>query len=466
MGQFVPAALDLYHHGAWVPRSVPANVHPPGVPALMAAVWRIFGYSIISARLTMLLLASVGIVFSFLLTARLGRGQSRTRIGCAFTAALFLMATPVFYTQSMLVILDMPAMTFTVLALLLFLDERYVQCALICTFLVLLKETAITTPAVFAAWLWYHQKQKKTALYFVCPAVALGLWLLVLERVTGHWLGNETFARENITSALTLHHVFIAFLVRAWFLFISDGRWLATIALFVGWRRLRSENWHISFLVAGAQIVMVTVLGGAELDRYLLPVLPVLYAAVVTAAVQYPVKWRVASHVALAALLVLGWFWNPPYPYPYEDNLTMVDFVYLQKDAARYLEDHAPDKRIASVWPFTFAIQNPELGYVARPLKTVDATGLRLTDLTALDRQKFELLVVYSRYSPIQGTWLDAAPLRWFLRRLRRYYDVRVQATDEEIREGLGYVPIMRWTRRAQWIEIYAPLNPQGAKQD
>ena len=465
MGQFVPAALDLYHHGAWVPRSVPANVHPPGVSALIATVWWVCGYSILSARLTMLLLASVGVLFSFLLTERLAREQSRSRIVCALTAALFLVATPVFYTQSMLVILDMPVMTFTVLALLLFLNKRYVQCALVCTSLVLLKETAITTPAVFAGWLWYHQKQRGTALYFAFPAVALGIWLVVLRRATGHWLGNETFAQDNITGALTLHHVFIAFLVRAWFLFISDGRWLAAIALFVGCRRLRGDQWRISFLVAGAQIMIVTVLGGAELDRYLLAALPILYAAVVTAAFQYPVKWRIASHAAMAALLVLGWFWNPPYPYPYEDNLTMVDFVYLQKDAATYLEDHAPDKRIASVWPFTFAIQNPELGYVTRPLKTVDATGLRLADLKALDRQKFELLVIYSRYSPIKGTWLDLAPLRFFLKRLHRYYDVRVQATDEEIREGLGYVPIMRWTRRAQWIEIYAPLNPQGEKQ-
>jgi len=306
MGQFVPAALDLYHHGAWIPSSVPANVHPPGVPALVATVWRIFGYSIISARLTMLLLASVGVLFSFLLTARLAGAQSRSQTSSAFTAVLFLISTPLFYTQSMLVILDMPVMTCTVLALLLFLDERYVQCAVICTFLVLIKETAITTPAVFAGWLWCTQKQKAKALYFACPAVALGIWLLVLQRATGHWFGNQTFARDNITDALTLHHIFIAFLVRAWFLFMSDGRWIAAIALFVGWRRLRGNQWHISFLVAGAQIVIVTVLGGAELDRYLLPALPILYAAVVTAAFQYPVKWRIASHWAQKRSCLVG----------------------------------------------------------------------------------------------------------------------------------------------------------------
>ena len=75
MGQFVPSALDLYRDGAWIARSVPTNVHPPGVMALLALIWRVFGYSILSARLTMLTVASLGLLFSFILTIRLTRGK-------------------------------------------------------------------------------------------------------------------------------------------------------------------------------------------------------------------------------------------------------------------------------------------------------------------------------------------------------------------------------------------------------
>jgi hypothetical protein len=131
----------------------------------------------------------------------------------------------------------------------------------------------------------------------------------------------------------------------------------------------------------------------------------------------------------------------------------------LQQEAAAYLEANAPEKRIASIWPFTFAVQHPEFGYVKRPLKTLDAPGLRITDLVALDRHQFELLVVYSRLSPIKGTWIDIAPLRPILRRLHHYYDVRVQANDEEIRTRLGFTPLIRWARGAQWIVIYAPVT-------
>ena len=60
MGQFAPASLDLYHDGAWVPHSTLPNVHPPGVMAYVALVWRVFGYSILSARLAMLAMAALG----------------------------------------------------------------------------------------------------------------------------------------------------------------------------------------------------------------------------------------------------------------------------------------------------------------------------------------------------------------------------------------------------------------------
>ena len=79
MGQFAPAALDIYNSGSWVPHSTQPNVHPPGVMALVALIWRIFGYSILASRLTMLGVASLGVLCSFLLAIRLARGTPGRR---------------------------------------------------------------------------------------------------------------------------------------------------------------------------------------------------------------------------------------------------------------------------------------------------------------------------------------------------------------------------------------------------
>jgi 4-amino-4-deoxy-L-arabinose transferase-like glycosyltransferase len=453
MGQFVPAALDIYREGLWVPRTTLPNVHPPGVMAILAAVWRVFGYSILLSRLTMLAIAAVGVALCFRLTRRLTGGKSAMP---AVMASLFLIAAPIFYTQSMMVLLDMPAMTLTLVTLLLFLNRRYELCAAACVALVLIKETAITAPAVFGAWLWFKERRRQQALYFAAPALALGFWLSVLHQATGHWLGNEEFAQYNVGSALEPFHIFFAMLSRAWFLLVADGHFIGAIALIAGWRLLRSQEWTIVFLVAGAQLLVVTVFGGAELERYLVPVLPILYAAMAAAAVVYSRRWRWASQCAMFALLVASWFWSSPFPLPYEDNLAMVDFVRVHQDAAQYLEERYPSARIASAWPFTDAIKHPEFGYVRQSLRALKAAELHADSIAALGSDNFDLLVMFPNKRPVKGSLLDIPPLREFL---RHYYDYEPQASAEEIRQMVGFVPIQRWQRGSQWVDLYAPVK-------
>jgi 4-amino-4-deoxy-L-arabinose transferase-like glycosyltransferase len=415
-----------------------------------------FGVSVVSARVAMLVVASAGLLFSFLLAIRLCRGT----VGApAFAAVLFLMASPIFFSQSEMILLDMPAMTFTSLALLLFLDERYAACAAVCTALVLIKETSISTPMVFGAWLLFREKRIREALYFFAPAIALGAWLVLLHHKTGHWLGNEGFARDNVTEALNLAHILAGFSARLHYLFIADGRFIGTIALFAGFRMLRGKNWQIAALVAVAQVVVVTVFGYAMLARYLIPVLPILYAAIAAAASVYPTSWRWVSHTALLAMLVSSWFWNPPYPFSYEDNLAWTDFVALQKEAANYLEAYAPDKRILSSWPFPGAIEHPYLGYVERPLTGIELPGytFRVDEIKKIDPNSYDLLVTYAKFWTFEGHAFDNRLLRPLI---RQYLDYHPQATEAEIIEGLGFVPVHRWERGGQWIEIFAkPKN-------
>ncbi len=134
-----------------------------------------------------------------------------------------------------------------------------------------MKETSITTPMVFGAWLLFREKKIREALYFFAPAIALGAWLVLLHHKTGHWLGNEEFARDNVGGALSFMHILLGFGGRLHFLFIADGRFIGTIALFAGFRMLRGKDWQIAALVAVAQVVVVTVFGYAMLERYLIP---------------------------------------------------------------------------------------------------------------------------------------------------------------------------------------------------
>ena len=75
----------------------------------------------------MLLLASFGLLFTFLLAIELSH---EAKGAPAFLPPFLLLVSPLFYTQSMMAQLDMPAMVLTLLVLLLFIKQEYGWAAL------------------------------------------------------------------------------------------------------------------------------------------------------------------------------------------------------------------------------------------------------------------------------------------------------------------------------------------------
>ena len=231
LGQFVPQALDLYHEGRWIPVHTLPNVHPPGLEALLTAVWTIAGGpSIPVSRVLMLAIAAFGVLGSFLLAIRLSRKSPGAP---AFVALALLLVSPLFYAQSMMVQLDMPAMVFTVWALLCFLDGRMRASALMSLVAVLMKETAVVLPVVLGAWLVIRERKPREAALFLIPCVALALWIAVLWRATGHPFGDPAFSQYNTWYSLHPVRLGVALLRRIFYLFFAEFRWIGTLAQLV-----------------------------------------------------------------------------------------------------------------------------------------------------------------------------------------------------------------------------------------
>lgn len=456
LGQFIPAALDLFRRGLWVPRSTIPNVHPPGLMVYLAAVWHLAGCSIVVTRVAMLAAASVSVLLSFLLAIRLSRNAGGAP---AFFAVLLLMASPLFYTQAMLAQLDLPAMLFTIWALLLFLHERCRAAALAATALVLVKETGLVVPAVFAVWLW-REGRRKDAAWFALPAAALAGWLVLLWTTTGHPLGNHQFTDYNLFYPLHPMRLAIALLRRAFYLGFADFHWIGWIGIALAWRRVplfRGRAWRVTAVLALAQVVVVSVLGGAVLERYLLPVLPLLYIAMAVAWSSLPSRWARPAQVAMAAGMLVFLFWNPPYPYPFENNLAMVDFVRLQQSAASFLERNYPAERVVTAWPLTAALRRPDLGYVGRRVPVREVAGFRPEDLAALDPAAVRVFALYSR--EWETPW-DPRRLPALEPLLRRYYGYAPQIAPADLARRFHLVPVQRWERDGQWMEVFAAPRP------
>ena len=450
LGQFVPAALDLFHDGAWIPHSTLPNVHPPGVMAYLAAFWSLAGCSPLSTRLAMLLAATVAILVAFLLAIELCRN---TRGAPAFMAVMLLCASPLFFAQAMLAQLDMPAMLFASLALLLFLQEKTRLAALACAALVLVKETGLIVPLVFGGWL-LHEKRGRDAAWFLLPVLTLCAWLAVLARGTGHLFGNSDFTRYNLY--YPFHPVRFAFALgrRLYYLFFQDFHWIGAIAIFLAWRRgglFTTRAWKIAWLLVGAHVLFLSAIGGAMLERYLLPVLPVVYTAMVAAMSIYRPPLKIASQLALLAGLMVGNFWNPPYPFPFENNLAFTDFVRLQQDAAEFVEQRYVGRPVATAWPLTSALSRPELGYVTHPVMVRSLPDFTAATMNRLDWRTVRAVVLFSRTWEPEWSWTNIELVRKIWHRFYGYEpDVSIVQMGQRPVETVA-----RWVRHGQSVEVY-----------
>jgi 4-amino-4-deoxy-L-arabinose transferase-like glycosyltransferase len=451
LGQFVPAALDILHDGAWIPHSTVPNAHPPAVMAYLALVWRIAGYSIAATRLAMLTLGAAAVVFTYFLGRELAQDHAPAILG-----ALFLLLDPLFYTQSMLAQLDMPAMLFTLLSLWLFLTDRHAASAVACTALVLAKETGALLPLIFIVTLYRDPARSKYAPYYLAPFAALAVWFFALWRSTGYLFGDPGFTHYNTLYSLNPVRAAVALLRRFYYLFMADFRWVGALAILFAWKRsgiFATRGWKITWRFIAAHILLVSLLGGATLERYLLPVLPLVYIAMGGAFQLLAPRWRYAGVAIVAAGLVAGLFVNPPFPFPYENNLAVADFVQLHRSAAQFLEQAYPSKIVYTAWPLTQALRNPAFGYVERPMSAAETSDLHVSTLLALDPHSVDVLVLYSRtWEPRWGV-LQWPAVREFL---SRFYEYEREMTPAEVRAHFGLVPVQRWTRRGQWIEIFA----------
>lgn len=459
-GQFIPAALDILHGGHLIPRSTVPNIHPPVVLAYLAGVWRIAGFEPVTTRMAMLALACFGALAAFLLAIELSR---EARGAPAFLAAALLCVSPVFFVQSELAQLDAPAMLFTTLALLFFLQERLRLAVAVCVVLVAVKETGLVVPLVFAGWL-ARERRWRDAAWFLAPAAVVGAWIAVLVHFTGHWAGNPGFVQYNVEYPLHPVRLVVTLARRLYFLLLANFHWVGTMALLAAWRTtrlFRSRSWQIAWLVVAAHVVMLTVLGGAVLNRYLLPVLPILFAAMAAAISLLPRPAKLtAACILVGGVAASNWI-NPPYPFPFEENLAFADFVKLHSEAADYIAHWYADPVVTTAWPMTAELSQPELGFVPRRIRVEELRDLTPETLGGLAWDNVQIVVAFSRDWNPPLNLMHFAPVMSFW---RRFYNYVPGATMDEARARIPFPIVAHFERRGQWVDIYVnPAIPQGA---
>jgi hypothetical protein len=163
----------------------------------------------------------------------------------------------------------------------------------------------------------------------------------------------------------------------------------------------RRVLWRIGIILL-VNAALFSVLGGALLTRYLLPMYPlVLLVAVATFYRRVP-YWP-ALAVLSGAAFIAGLFVNPPYRFAPEDNLEYARVIRLHMAGIAQLERQFPGSTVLSAWPVTDALTKPELGYVKTPYSVYpleDFTSEQI-DRAADDPGGYSTALVFStKYDP------------------------------------------------------------------
>jgi Dolichyl-phosphate-mannose-protein mannosyltransferase len=481
-GYYVPAARDLFLTGTLVPQSTPSNAHPPLVMAWLALAWRVAGYSTLVTRTAMLAVSA----FSLLGLFRLSRIAANLPVAWAATALVALY--PVYFTQSSMALVDLPAAGFTFWALAAYMaaekEKTPWKAVLWFSLAALAKETAILAPLALFGWeaLAYfirpHSSEqwkevlppegtRPRFLYLLLPVVPLACWYAYHYAKTGFLLGNPEFFRYNVSATLNPERIVLTLGMRLWQILGYFGLYLLTLAGLLAMLRppqMKSTGVRprIPFRVQAAflsvtlaYLTFMAMVGGAVLARYMLPVVPLVILAWVSTLWRRVRYWKLIVG-AVAIAFVAGLFTNPPYGFSLEDNLAYRDYVVMHADASRFLSMRYPGTRVLTAWPASDELSRPWLGYVSHPFRVlrVEDFSTPQVDVAARVRRQFDVALVFStKYQPPLAftenwdTW----------RRIKeKFFGYHRDLPPEDIAQRLGGTIAYHEERNGQWIAVIA----------
>ena len=475
-GYYIPAALDFYHTGQLVPHFT--NAHPPLPNILIGMLWHLVGVHILATRLLVCGFAAAGLLAIFRLAQRLLDPTA------AVTVTVLTAVYPIWFAQSTLAHADIFAAAFTLWAFALYLPSegvptqgRRLAVAALFALAALSKETSILQPAALAALelSLLIRDRSNTALCrqhvgwiaaLAFPLLPLIAWFGYHHHVTGFTFGNPEYLRYNATANFTAAHILQALRYRFLHLFWQRNIWMpilfAIACLFLP-RRAQHGNsaqhvlMHgtlrtIAVLVA-ANWFAFSILGGALLTRYLLPIYPLILIVCVDQWRIHTRRWMVFAAVTAAAFISALWL-NPPTSFAPEDNLTYRNMIVVDQEAIDFVAEHYPDATILTAWPVAADVFRPELGYVKEPMKAVSIEDFTLPQIqkAAQEPGRYDTAIVFTTHfvTPSFRSYLMSHPNT---RRGREFAATR-DLSPTEIAAILGGHIVWQDDRNGEWAAV------------
>jgi 4-amino-4-deoxy-L-arabinose transferase-like glycosyltransferase len=525
-GYYIPAARDVLLHGTLIPYSTPSNAHPPLVMAYLALAWKVFGYTPVVTRTAMLAVAAFALLGVFRLAQRVANTEvAIASVICTALYPVFFaqsslahldLAAAAFTFWGLLAYIENRRWDVVLWFSLAVLAKETALLAPLALFaweelrallrFDLLRECAHSgqhsasvmsltpdnLPVVIpseARDLGSSQRQRKPGFLvafapwndsvslLLVPIVPLALWYAFHYWRTGFVFGNPEFFRYNVKATMQPLRVLLALGLRLWQVLGYLNLYFLTVAAMLAmWlppvRDNGKEREKISldvqfyfFAVITAYVIVMAIVGGAVLARYMLPVIPLVIIVCVSTLRRRARLWRgVIAMVALAFVAAL--MVNPPHGFSIEDNLAYRDYILLHQRAEEFTEARYPMAKVLTAWPASDELTRPYLGYVTRPMRVLRIEDFSAEQIVAAAhlRSDFDLALVFStKYEP---------PHPWFERWRKwqqwktEFFGYHRDVPPDVAAHILGGRLVYTDVRHGQWIGVIEMERIEEARVD
>lgn len=472
-GYYIPAAWDFFRTGSLIPSTTLTNAHPPLPSVYLALWWKASGFYPEVTREAVLIIAAVGLLAVWKLVLSIHGSRL-----VAFWTVILTGLYPIWFAQSTLAHADIFAAAFVLWGLVYSLPERdrnLWAAALWFTAAALSKETAIAVPLTLAAIRAVESFRSRPpvrrlwreAAWLSSCIVPLAAWYGWHFAKTGYLFGNPQFLRYNAQATLAPDRVVAAFIHRVLHLTAHMNMFvpvLLTLAALMLQPRVErdgrarpgisaSVRWSILILLL-VNALLFSVLGGALLCRYLLPMYPLILMLAVSTFYRRVPYWQALALLSAAAF-VAGLFVNPPYGFAPEDNLSYARVIRLHQAGVTQLSQRYPGATVLSAWPVTDELRRPELGYVKQPFDIYDIEDFSAPQIAraAEEPGKYSAALVFSTKSeparPLISLGTRSAAMD------ERYFGLHHDLPPEAIAHQLGGTVVWKsGDDQGQWIGL------------
>jgi hypothetical protein len=488
-GYYIPAAFDFLRTGSLIPFSTMSNAHPPLPSLYLALWWKTSGFTPMVTRTSMCVVSALALLAVYRLAMGL-TGRAQTAAATVLLTAIY----PVWFAQSTLAHADMFAAAATLWGLAFALSDEAVSsgvtsrpwAAVACFSLAALaKETAIVTPlalALWEAWLALRdsgpeeaRRRWTDAARWLLPAIPLVLWYGYHRYKTGYIFGNPEYLRYNATATISPIRILVAFGHRLLHVTAHMNLFVPVMCMVAAMMLdpLPEANgnprprvaWTAQariYAVILANLMLFSVLGGALLTRYLLPLYPLVLLLCVNTFRRRVRYWP--GLVLFSAVAFLGGILiNPPYRFAPEDNLAYRDVIVLHQQAIRRIVRTYPNAVVLTAWPASDELQKPELGYVRKPVPVVRIENFSLAEIqkAAQSNEPFSAALAFStKYDP-PNLALSLGPRNEALD--SQFFDFHRDLPPEAIARLLGGDLAWEGERNGQWAAVLHFNRAQAA---